>query len=247
KNLMLYVIFHLALETAMRQGEILALRWEHIDLRHGVAHLPETKNGHSRDVPLSRRARNFLQMMPVNLHGNVFDYTASGFKNAWRIATQRLRIEDLHFHDLRHEAISRFFELGSLNVMEIAAISGHRSMNMLKRYTHLRAWQLVSKLDARRRQTQKVAAWFVPYPAHITTIDEENGQKAHRIEIGDFDNLHVTATTKEEAVHRASEVLLRTLAIAAQKGERVPSPGALPVNDPDYIMICPLNPGSTPL
>ncbi|CTA53430.1 phage integrase family site-specific recombinase [Shigella sonnei] len=114
KNLMLYVIFHLALETAMRQGEILALRWEHIDLRHGVAHLPETKNGHSRDVPLSRRARNFLQMMPVNLHGNVFDYTASGFKNAWRIATQRLRIEDLHFHDLRHEAISRFFELGSL-------------------------------------------------------------------------------------------------------------------------------------
>ncbi|ELJ9472277.1 tyrosine-type recombinase/integrase, partial [Escherichia coli] len=186
-------------------------------------------------------------MMPVNLHGNVFDYTASGFKNAWRIATQRLRIEDLHFHDLRHEAISRFFELGSLNVMEIAAISGHRSMNMLKRYTHLRAWQLVSKLDARRRQTQKVAAWFVPYPAHITTIDEENGQKAHRIEIGDFDNLHVTATTKEEAVHRASEVLLRTLAIAAQKGERVPSPGALPVNDPDYIMICPLNPGSTPL
>ncbi|MDA4325835.1 integrase, partial [Escherichia coli] len=82
--------------------------------------------------------------------------------------------------------------------------SGHRSMNMLKRYTHLRAWQLVSKLDARRRQTQKVAAWFVPYPAHITTIDEENGQKAHRIEIGDFDNLHVTATTKEEAVHRAS-------------------------------------------
>ncbi|AZZ05621.1 hypothetical protein EOS97_26225 (plasmid) [Salmonella sp. SSDFZ54] len=68
-----------------------------------------------------------------------------------------------------------------------------------------------------------------------------------RIEIGDFDNLHVTATTKEEAVHRASEVLLRTLAIAAQKGERVPSPGALPVNDPDYIMICPLNPGNTPL
>ncbi|VFT52542.1 shufflon-specific DNA recombinase [Salmonella enterica] len=64
---------------------------------------------------------------------------------------------------------------------------------------------------------KKVAAWFVPYPAHITTINEENGQKAHRIEIGDFDNLHVTATTKEEAVHRASEVLLRTLAIAAQK------------------------------
>ncbi|WP_434081903.1 site-specific integrase [Escherichia coli] len=131
---MLYVIFHLALETAMRQGEILALRWEHIDLRHGVAHLPETKNGHSRDVPLSRRARNFLQMMPVNLHGNVFDYTASGFKNAWRIEPHNdFASRTCIFHDLRHEAISRFFELGSLNVMEIAAISGHRSMNMLKR------------------------------------------------------------------------------------------------------------------
>ena len=63
----------------------------------------------------------------------------------------------------------------------------------------------------------KVAAWFLPYPAHITTIDEENGQKIHRIEIGDFDNLHVTATTKEEAVHRASEVLLRTLVLRHRK------------------------------
>ncbi|WP_411268998.1 tyrosine-type recombinase/integrase [Escherichia coli] len=238
RNMSLYVAFHLALETAMRQGEILSLRWEHIDLRHGVAHLPETKNGHSRDVPLSRRARNFLQMLPVALHGGVFSYTSSGFKSAWRIATQTLRIEDLHFHDLRHEAISRFFELGSLNVMEIAAISGHRSMNMLKRYTHLRAWQLVSKLDARRRQTQKVAAWFVPYPGHITTDD---GQTV-RIDICDFDDLSVTAATREEALSRASEVLLRTLAIAAQKGERVPAPGALPVNDPEFIMVCPLNP-----
>jgi len=174
----------------------------------------------------------------VALHGGVFSYTSSGFKSAWRIATQTLRIEDLHFHDLRHEAISRFFELGSLNVMEIAAISGHRSMNMLKRYTHLRAWQLVSKLDARRRQTQKVAAWFVPYPGHITTDD---GQTV-RIDICDFDDLSVTAATREEALSRASEVLLRTLAIAAQKGERVPAPGALPVNDPAFIMVCPLNP-----
>ncbi|STJ16082.1 Shufflon-specific DNA recombinase [Escherichia coli] len=56
-----------------------------------------------------------------------FSYTSSGFKSAWRIALLDLKIENLHFHDLRHEAISRLFELGTLNVMEIAAISGHRS------------------------------------------------------------------------------------------------------------------------
>ncbi|EIV5116147.1 site-specific integrase [Salmonella enterica] len=246
KNISLYVIFHLALETAMRQGEILSLRWEHIDLRHGVAHLPETKNGHSRDVPLSRMARNCLQMLPMSLNGSVFRYTSSGLRSAWRTALQVLHIDNLHFHDLRHEAISRFFELGNLNVMEVAAISGHRSMNMLKRYTHLRAWQLVSKLDTRRRQTQKVAAWFIPYPARIATVNETNGNVVHRIEISDFDDLCVTAPTKYEAVSRASEILLRRLACAAQKGERVPSPGDLPVNDPDHIMICPLNPHGMP-
>ncbi|WP_396018798.1 site-specific integrase, partial [Escherichia coli] len=114
----LYVIFHLALETAMRQGEILSLRWEHVDLQHGVAHLPTTKNGAPRDVPLSRKARSYLQMLPTQLNGNIFSYTSSGFKSAWRTALHELKIENLHFHDLRHEAISRFFELGTLNVIE---------------------------------------------------------------------------------------------------------------------------------
>lgn len=49
----------------------------------------------------------------------------------------RLEINDLHFHDLRHEAVSRLFELGTLDMMEVAAISGHKSLSMLKRYTHL--------------------------------------------------------------------------------------------------------------
>jgi len=240
RNLMLYIIFHLALETAMRQGEILSLRYEHIDMQHGVAHLPDTKNGSSRDVPLSRKARNLLQMLPVQLTGNVFNYTSSGFRSAWRTALLTLHIENLHFHDLRHEAISRFFELGTLNVMEVAAISGHRSMNMLKRYTHLRAYQLVSKLDARRRQTQKIAPYFVPYPALVETDCGENGLV--RVMICDFENLMVSATTREAALERASELLLRTLALAAQRGERVPSPGELPVGTQTRIMICPLNP-----
>ncbi|EAW0671442.1 site-specific integrase, partial [Salmonella enterica] len=234
-------IFHLAIETAMRQGEILSLRWEHIDLQHGVAHLPLTKNGSSRDVPLSRKARQLLQGMTVALTGSVFNYTSSGFKSAWRVALQRLSIIDLHFHDLRHEAISRLFELGTLNVMEVAAISGHRSLNMLKRYTHLRAYQLVSKLDARRRQTQKIAPYFVPYPACIESVNEEAGQDhGYRVHLPDFDGLSASGASRASALEAAGVLLLRTLANAAQRGERVPRPGDLPEGKLERVMIHPL-------
>ncbi|HFU8683871.1 TPA: integrase, partial [Escherichia coli] len=132
------------------------------------------------------------------------------------------------------EAISRFFELGTLNVIEVAAISGHRSLNMLKRYTHLRAYQLVSKLDARRKQTSKIAPYFVPYPA---TVENRNGQVV--VTLSDFD-LETSAATKEQAIFHASVLLLRTLAQAAQRGERVPTPGELPTNIDERVMICPL-------
>ncbi|EAB7739676.1 site-specific integrase [Salmonella enterica] len=233
RNAELYTIFHLALETGMRQGEILSLRWEHIDLQHGVAHLPVTKNGSVRDVPLSRRARQLLQQLPVQLSGPVFHYKSSGFKSAWRAALQSLKIESLHFHDLRHEAISRLFELGTLNVMEVAAISGHKSLNMLKRYTHLRAYQLVSKLDVRRRQSQKIATYFVPYPGEMEDTDE-----GFRVHLYDFEGLSVSGHTREAAMDAASVVLLRRLASAAQHGERVPRPGDLPLQA--GVMINPL-------
>ncbi|EAP9506979.1 site-specific integrase [Salmonella enterica] len=229
----LYTIFHLALETGMRQGEILSLRWEHTDLQHGVAHLPVTKNGSVRDVPLSRRARQLLQQLPVQLSGPVFHYKSSGFKSAWRAALQSLKIENLHFHDLRHEAISRQFELGTLNVMEVAAISGHKSLNMLKRYTHLRAYQLVSKLDVRRRQSQKIATYFVPYPGEMEDTDE-----GFRVHLHDFEGLSGSGRTREAAMDAASVMLLRRLATAAQHGERGPLPGDLPLHA--GVMINPL-------
>jgi predicted RNase H-like HicB family nuclease len=113
-------------------------------------------------------------------------------------------------------------------------------MNMLKRYTHLRAYQLVSKLDARRRQTQKIAPYFVPYPALVETDCSESGLVS--VIICDFEDLKVSAPTHEAALERASELLLRTLALAAQRGERVPAPGELPVGNKARIMVCPLNP-----
>ncbi|WCG83919.1 site-specific integrase [Pectobacterium sp. A5351] len=238
KNPELLAIFHIALETGMRQGEILSLRWEYTDLRLGVAHLPLTKNGTSRDVPLSSKARQILCGLgerPHHENGYIFSYTSSGFKSAWRVALKVLAIDDLHFHDLRHEAISRFFELGTLNVMEVAAISGHKSMNMLKRYTHLRATHLVSKLDAHKKQAKKLASIFVPYPADIDVDDT-----TVTLKFSDLDNLSVTASTHDDALKIASVELLRFQAIAAKNGKRLPPPGAIPVNSIDRVLISPL-------
>ncbi|MEI7144726.1 site-specific integrase [Pectobacterium brasiliense] len=238
KNSELLAIFQIALETGMRQGEILSLRWEYTDLRLGVAHLPLTKNGTSRDVPLSSKARQILCGLGERPHhedGYIFSYTSSGFKSAWRVALKVLAIDDLHFHDLRHEAISRFFELGTLNVMEVAAISGHKSMNMLKRYTHLRAAHLVNKLDARKKQAKKLASIFIPYPADIDIDDT-----TVTLKFSDLDNLSVTASTHDDALRIASVELLRFQAIAAKNGRRLPPPGAISVNSIDRVLISPL-------
>ncbi|ACT11898.1 tyrosine-type recombinase/integrase [Pectobacterium brasiliense] len=238
KNPELLAIFQIALETGMRQGEILSLRWEYTDLRLGVAHLPLTKNGTSRDVPLSSKARQILYGLgerPHHENGYIFSYTSSGFKSAWRVALKALAIDDLHFHDLRHEAISRFFELGTLNVMEVAAISGHKSMNMLKRYTHLRAAHLVNKLDAHKKQAKKLASIFIPYPADIDIDDT-----TVTLKFSDLDNLSVTASTHDDALKIASVELLRFQAIAAKNGKRLPPPGAISVNSIDRVLISPL-------
>ncbi|EOW7231079.1 site-specific integrase [Cronobacter sakazakii] len=228
-------IFRLALETAMRQGEILSLRWENVDLHLGIAHLPTTKNGTARDVPLSFRARQTLHEFAGPRSGPVFSYTSNGFKSAWRDTLARLDIKDLHFHDLRHEAISRLFELGTLNVMEVAAISGHKSLNMLKRYTHLRATQLVSKLDARHRQAKKFAALFIPYPAEFC---EENGSVA--IRFADLEHLTSPVPTREEALKNAMADLLRIQVLAACTGKRLPPPGPIKANDSRWVLIRPL-------
>lgn len=99
-NRELLSIVVLALETAMRQGEILALSWEHINLKSRIAHLPQTKNGTKRDVPLSVKARDALVRLGVQSKGKVFTYTPAGLKSTWRYMLQQLGIENLHFHDL---------------------------------------------------------------------------------------------------------------------------------------------------
>ena len=136
-----------AIETGMRRGEILSLCWQHVHLDKRYVHLPDTKNGDSRDVPLSPQAMELLRELPRNIREDqvVLPLHFEALKSSWRRACCRAGIIDLRFHDLRHEATSRFFEKG-LNVMEVAAITGHKDLRMLQRYTHLRAEDLARKL-----------------------------------------------------------------------------------------------------
>ena len=146
RNHSLLPIVRLALETAMRQGELITLRWEHVNLARRIAHLPDTKNGEARTVPLSTTATEVLRALPRSLNGQVFPgLTSEAVKRAFARAVCRAGITDLHFHDLRHEATSRLFERG-LNIMEVASITGHKDLRMLRRYTHLRAEDLAKKL-----------------------------------------------------------------------------------------------------
>lgn len=217
----LYSIVVIALSTAMRQSEILGLHWEHINFRTRVAHLPETKNGSKRDVPLSPRAREAIARMGKQSQGKIFAYTKHGIKSTWRFMLQKLSIEDLHFHDLRHEAISRFFELGTLDMMEIAAISGHKSVSMLKRYTHLRANRLVHKLEGNRNKARlAVLRDIVPYPAIIS----REGAEVELL-FPDFEQeLRVSRSTLDEAITAARSELLRALLLSIREGKKLPKP-----------------------
>lgn len=219
-NAELYSIVVIAIETAMRQAEILNLRWEHLNLKSRIAHLPETKNGTKRDVPLSTRARDALIRLGVNAKGKVFNYSSNGLKSTWRFMRIKLGIEDLHFHDLRHEAVSRLFELGTLDVMEIAAISGHKSLAMLKRYTHLKAQRLVHKLEGTKNKgRQAVINHLIPYPAHI----EYTGGDI-RIRLLDFEDLVITASCKDSAVKVAQDALLRRIVSMMKGSYPIPQP-----------------------
>lgn len=135
----------LAIETAMRQGEIAKLRWEHIDLEARTVLLPMTKNGTARKVPLSSRAVEALTWCPPPHTGRVFKLTQSAMKYAFRRVREQCGLGTIRFHDLRHEAASRLFEKG-LNVIEVGTITGHKNLKHLQRYTHLRAEDLAKKL-----------------------------------------------------------------------------------------------------
>jgi integrase len=147
RNRFIPFLVELALETAMRRGELLAARWMDACFERRTLHIPVTKNGHSRTVPLSAAALVLLRELWSSSSSaeRILPITENMAKMAWKRLVKRARLVDLRFHDLRHEAISSFFERG-LSVPEVALISGHRDPRMLFRYTHPRAEDIAAKL-----------------------------------------------------------------------------------------------------
>ncbi len=143
-------VIELAIETAMRRSELAQLEWRFIDMRACTAHLPQTKNGDARTVPLSPHAADIFNEIPRRIDGLVFGVQPDALSHAFADARDRAGIIDLRLHDLRHEAVSRLFERGDLNLMEIASITGHKTLQMLKRYTHPRAADIAEKMAKKR-------------------------------------------------------------------------------------------------
>ena len=146
RNIYISSIIEFAIETGMRRSEILKLRWCDVDLENGFASLYDTKNGEDRRVPLTRRCIEVLQTVPQT-DEQVFPISATCLRLAWNRTRNKVGITDLRFHDLRHEAVSRFFEMG-MSVPEVALISGHKDVRQLFRYTHLNPENVFKKYAA---------------------------------------------------------------------------------------------------
>jgi integrase len=155
----LRLMFTLALETAMRMRETYTLTRDQIDIKNRTIHLDKTKNGDSRQVPMSSVAVTAVKDYLETLEGdNLFPFW-DGSHDAYKLRVTTIRISqqwarifdaakcpDLTYHDLRHESVSRMFERTKMSEVKIAKISGHSSTKMLMRYTHLRGSTLADEM-----------------------------------------------------------------------------------------------------
>lgn len=195
----------IAIETAMRKGENLAIEWSRIDLEHGTIKLYDTKNGKDRVVPLSGPAIEALEALP-RTDKQVFHYGEWGIYKAWYNALKHARkaytddcaqqgkvpdagfLKNLRIHDLRHEATTRLFETHDLSVMEASSVTGHTDPKMLARYTHLNTARDISKkmrgktkesVPAADEDTvSKLERLVAIYEKGLLTEDEFSQQKA---------------------------------------------------------------------
>lgn len=136
----------IAIETAMRRSEIAELRWEFINKSARTALLPDTKNNTQRTACFSLTAMQALEEIGFKKSGVVFNLTMPQLRSQFERARKEINADDLHFHDLRHEGTSRLFEKG-LNIIEVQSMTGHKTLEELKKYTHLSPTLILSKLD----------------------------------------------------------------------------------------------------
>jgi len=138
-----------AMETAMRKGELLQLRYRNINFDRRTLLIPFTKTGKPRTIPLSTKAIEILRSMPRRLDGKVFPLTVDSLRNSFKIAKQKAAIEGFRFHDIRRMSCSSLFEKG-FSLPEVQMFSGHRTSSiLLSTYTKLSAEKIANKLKAR--------------------------------------------------------------------------------------------------
>ncbi|MGF1756682.1 site-specific integrase [Photobacterium sagamiensis] len=141
-------IAEVAAETAMRRSEILGIELRYLDLKSRTVTLPDTKNGTKRVVPLSSKAIQVLSdvLKESKLYrGKLFSVSPYRVTQQFRKACDSIGLHDVVFHSLRHYAATSFLERG-LEMMEVACITGHKDVRMLRRYTHISASHLANKL-----------------------------------------------------------------------------------------------------
>lgn len=138
------VIFLIALATALRLGEITSLRWEHVHLGRQYVHIPDSKNGTKRDVPLSRRAVYFFESIGPKDSGAVFTISRDVASNYFRDARRAVELHDIVFHDTRHTAVTELAK--HLSPLELARAVGHKKLDMTLRYFNAHASDLADKL-----------------------------------------------------------------------------------------------------
>lgn len=138
-------MIQMALYTGMRRSELVKLEWADVYWDKQLIHLKDTKNGEERFIPLTEKSAVVLKKMN-KINDRVFNITEHAVTVAFTRAIKRSQLTHMSFHTLRHEAITRFFEMG-LTIPEVASISGHKSWSMLRRYTHLQSKSLITKLN----------------------------------------------------------------------------------------------------
>lgn len=153
KSSYLYCIVLIALTTGARQGEILNLEWRYIDWENALAYIKETKNGRPRSIPLESEVlmelKKLYELRDPTKSLTFASRTAFGkidIKKAWQEALKRSEIENCRFHDMRHSFTTNAAKEGASN-MELQTATGHRTTEMLNRYTHLDA-QITRKYSA---------------------------------------------------------------------------------------------------
>jgi integrase len=141
-------IVELALETAMRRGELLSVRWENVEFERRLITLLDTKNGYPRYVPMTNRVLEILYSLRDRQAIRPVPMSLSALESAWKRAVSRAGLKGLRFHDLRHEGLSRWAHRLDGDIFKLSLISGHRTLQMAQRYIHPSQAELLAKLES---------------------------------------------------------------------------------------------------